>query len=151
MDGGLGSGFMEIRDLALGSRSRWGKSSARGEDGDLKGGGWNRRRWVQSWERPGSEPRRGLTVAVLKQRGRVVKTAEGRAALRHLPTTATAGPCCPRPGPVPPPGPASRCHSNALRSSIPGSARPASGCRRRAWHRGHPPGCPESRGRDTPC
>lgn len=93
---------------------------------------------------PGSEGwKGGLTVAVLKQRGRVVEAAEGRAALRHRPATATAGTPGPSPGPVPTPGPASRCHSNTLLSSIPGAARPASGGRRRAWHRGHPSGCPE--------
>lgn len=110
-------------------------------------------RCIQPWAGPGSEPRTGLTIAVLKQRRGVVEAAEGRAALRHRPATASAGPPGPSPGPVPPPGPASRCHSNALRSSIPGSARPASDGRRRAWHQGHhPPGCPErGGGRDTPC
>lgn len=126
-----------------------GQSSARGENGDLKAGGWGRRRWVQPWAGPRSEVRRGLTVAVLKQGRRVVEAAEGRAALRHRPATATAGPPGPSSGPVPSPGLASRCHSNALRSSIPGSARPASGGRRRAWHWDHPPGCLE-RGVGTP-
>lgn len=113
----------------------------------MEAGGWGRRRCVQRWAGPGSEGwREGLTIAVLKQRGRVIEAAEGRAALRHRPDTATAGTPGPSPGPVPTPGPASRCHSNTLRSSIPGSARPASGGRRRAWHRGHPSGCPEGGG-----
>lgn len=97
---------MGIRDLALGSGSsvagKEGGSSARGEDGDLEGGGWGRKKRVRPWAEPGSELRRGLTVAVLKQRGRVVEAAEGRAALRHRPATATAGPPQPQPGPGPP-------------------------------------------------
>ena len=129
---------------------KW-RSSARGEDGDLEAVGWGRRRWVQPWAGPGSEVWRGLTVAVLKQRGRVVEATEGRAALRHRPATATACTPGPSPGPVPPPGPASRCHSNTLRSSIPSSARLASGGRRRVWHWGHLSECSKGGSRDTPC
>lgn len=102
---GTGIRVLGIRNLALGSGSTWGergRSSAKGQDGDLEGGGWGRRKWVQPWAEPGSELRRGLTVAVLKQRGRVVEAAEGRAALRHRPATATAGPPGPSLGPVPP-------------------------------------------------
>lgn len=155
--GGGGSGIraLRIRDLALGSESFWERN------GDLQQGArmgtWGRRLGQEEMGPALGRVGRvegALTVAVLKQRGRVIEAAEGRAALRHRPATATAGAPGPSPGPVPTPGPASRCHSNTLRSSIPGTARPASGGRRRAWHRGHPSGCPESGGggcRDTPC
>lgn len=146
-------GALGIRDLALGSGSFGG--------GDRKifskGRGWGlgRRRLGQEEMGPalggarvGTEKgshRCSIEAARTCRRGR---RRPGRAP--PSPRHSHRRPPRPQPGPgPPPPGPASRCHSNALRSSIPGSARPASGGRRRAWHRGHPPGCQE-RGVGTP-